>query len=90
MAALNEFVRTRVLRGRAAALVSQADLEDFQDVRQLMAAVREGLLGPSPIRKRYLNFTVSHAGQDSVTLVPRSREGELCIQELQFSEVQRD
>lgn len=86
---LNEFVRARVLRGRRDALASQADIEDFADIRQLLAAVREGLLGSSPIRKRYLDFAVSHVDRDPVTLVPRSREGELRMLDLRFTEVQR-
>jgi hypothetical protein len=89
MAELNEFVRARVLRGRQAALASQADIEDFGDIRHLLAAVREGLLSSSPIRKRYLDFAVVHVGCDQVTLVPRSREGELRMLELRFTEVQR-
>ena len=89
MSELNEFVRARVLRGRRTALASQTEIEDFADVRHLLAAVREGLLSSSPIRKRYLDFAVAHAAPDQVTLVARSREGELRMPELRFTEVRR-
>lgn len=87
MSELNEFVRARVLRGRKSALVSQANIEGFADVRHLLAAVREGLLSSSPVRKCYLDFAVSHTGTGQVTLVTRSREGELRMPDLQFTEV---
>lgn len=89
MQALNEFVHSRVLRGRPTALVSDAELDDFADLRQLLAAVREGLLGPSPIRRRYLNFSVARSGREEVILVPRSHEGVLRTVDLRFSEVAR-
>jgi hypothetical protein len=83
---LNDFVFRAVLRGDREALVADAALDNFQDVRLLLSAIRMARHEKSRLRNRYLRYRVARLTVDKEVILPVSDgSGRLHLPQLVFT-----
>ena len=86
MQELNAFVQSAILHGQREAMISDAELNDWTQVKMLFAAIRIAHLDKSGLRRRYLAFDIVFPTVPKlVTLEPSDRTGSLTLPQMVVS-----